>query len=315
LVYQKQVEFDNDPPVPSTVATPIKTTAVGSISTQYQPVTLAASVFGPVTVGSTVHVLDPNTPEDVVVQAAAAGSFTAYFQFAHSAGTPVEVDTIMGQPCHLVTTIGDQVIVSGDSNNPHMVYKSKAGSPQAFPVGQDAAGAITSQGVGTPSNGVVNLCEFRGQIACMNVSSLFEVPVINGSLYQPSEVAKKGLVAQSAWCKSESELWFLSNDGVYSWDGGTLTKRTEAIDPVFHGMTINGISPINYSSADGLRAARMEYRRGVFRLVYTGLDGYVHTIACEPRYGDRWIPLNENQPDGSGGFNYVTTIYREPDTE
>lgn len=316
LVYQTIVETDNDPPVPSTVASPIKgTISAIPANPQYQTatITVTAGAFTAVTPGSTVHILDAATPEDVVAASVTSSSLTAYFQFAHAAGTPVEVDTIMGQSCNLAASIGDQLLVAGDPNNPHMLYKSKAGSPQAFPVGEDAAGAITSQGVGTPANGIVNMCEFRGQVACMNVSSLFEVPVINSSLYQAAEVAKKGLISQSAWCKTESELWFLSNDGVYSWNGGTLAKRTEAIDPIFHNEYYDGISPLDYTNTSALANAKMEYRRGVVRLVYTGIDGNVRTLACEPRYGDRWVLMNDNQ--GTGPINYVTALYREPDTE
>jgi hypothetical protein len=316
LVYQNIVQTDNDPPVPSTVSVPITATLNGSVSTQYQTVnlTVTGGAWTNVTPGSTCHVQDPTTPEDVVVVSVTSTSITAYFQFAHASGTPVEVDTIMGQACNLVASIGDQKLVAGDPNNPHILYKSKAGSPQAFPVGVDAAGAVTSVGVGTPANGIVNMCEYRGQIACMNVSALFEVPVIQSSLYPANRMAEKGLVAQSAWCKTETELWFLSNDGVYSWDGGQLMNRTLAIDPIFHGEQFNNIAPVDYSSAAILSSARMEYRRGVVRLVYQATDGNIWVLMCEPRYGGRWTQANENQPAGGSSVNPITTIYREPDT-
>ncbi len=328
LVYAQQITVDNDPPVPSTVPSPITGTINATVTpgvlpsgTPYQTaaLTMTNGSMSIVTPGSTVHVLDSATPEDVVAVSVTSSGFTAYFQFPHAIGTPIEVDTIMGQPCNLTMTFGDCLLVAGDRNNPHLLYRGKSGSPQAFPVGEDAAGGITSMGVGTPSNGIVNMCEFRGQVCCMNVSSLFEVAVslwISGYAAQASEVAKKGLVGQSAWCKtSEPELWFLSTDGVYSWDGGSLRKRTEQIDPIFHGQEYNGMAPLDYSLSSRLAAARMEYRRGVVRLVYYDVNGNVATLACEPRYGDRWYPLNENQPAGGGSVHPIQTIYREPDTE
>lgn len=305
----------NYPPVVSTLQTPIKTSPTGSISTGWQTVTVAASVLGPVLPGTTVHIIDPLGSEDVIVESSTVNTFRAYFQIAHASGIPIEIDAITGSYCNLAISMQDSLIVAGDPNNPHLLYKSANGSPQYFPVGLDAAGAVTSIGVGTPANGIVNMCEFRGQVLTLNISNLFEVAVINGSLFLPAKVADKGLAAQSAWCKTDTEVWFLSDDGIYSWDGSSLRQRSIQIDGIFHGLDINGIPPLTYEPAQ-LQAVRMEFRGGYIHFAYTVFGGGLTELICEPRFSDRWINAVDAGSVSNPSPNKGTTmIYREPDTK
>jgi len=315
LQYADPIETDNDPPVTSTVPTPLTSTLQSGYSSGRQTISLTSAMLALVTNGSLLHIYGAN-PEDCVIESVQTSSTAiVYLQCSHTAGDGVEVDAITNQPCNLACSFptGDCLLVAGDPNNPHVLYKSKSGSPEAFPVGTDAAGAVTSIGVGTPSNGIVNMCDFRGQVLCLNASSLFEVALIQGSLVAPAEVAPKGLVAQSAWCETPTEVWFLSTDGVWSWDGGSLSKRSEAIDPIFHGEQINGLVPINMTST-ALLSARMEYRRNAVRLVYQGIDSNTHEMLCEPLYGDRWIPYDEDEYIGQSPEYPITAMYQETDT-
>lgn len=309
LVYQPQATFDNDPPVTSTVPQPLRATTSG-ITAGWAVATLSSSAFAKVKQGTLAYINDPVNAEQVVVEVATANTIRAFFQFAHASGTQMEIDAITGQPCNLTCSISDSVLVAGDPNNPAALYKSKTGAPQAFPVGTDASGAITTINVGTPANGIVNMCEFRGQVLCLNYSSLFEVAVLSGSLLAPAEVAKKGLMTQSAWCKTETEVWFLSDDGIYSWDGGTLRWRSEVIDTIFHNESYNGIPPINMNPGP-LATARMEYRRGRVRLLYTDVTGTIQQLSCNVRKQNSWILFQEQLGPAN---NAITDIYREEDT-
>ena len=316
LVYAAQLSVDNNPPVTSTLPAPVKTALYADVTAPgYQTVTVTTAVLGSVTVGTIAHITDPSGSEDVVIYAVvpASHTFNAYFQYPHvKTSTTIEIDAITGQACNLAITMQDAILVAGDPNNPHVLYKSATGRPQAFPVGLDAAGAVTSIGVGTPSNGIVNLCEFRGQVLCMNVSSLFETALINGSLMFPAKVADKGLAAQSAWCKTDTEVWFLSDDGIYSWDGGNLRNRSMSIFPIFHGQSFNGLPIISFTPSY-LSSVRMEYRAGMIRVHLYGVLGSGVELTCEPEFGDRWTLVTEEgvgSPDGG-----TTMLYREPDTK
>lgn len=296
---------DNDPPVPSTPSSPtgaggtIPVTAAGR-----QTVALASGSLSQVTPGTVLHCIF-DAPEDVVVEAVTGGGtgFTAYFQHAQPAGTTVLADTICGQPCNLALNVGQFILVAGDPSNPHIVYRSKGDTPEAFSI-LPADGSLATTACGTPSNPIVNWTEFRGQVLTLNLFGLFEFMVLGGSLTQASEVANRGLVALRAWCKTESEVWFLSNDGVWSWDGGTLRKRSEAIDPIFHGEQIEGFAPLDYGA--NISYAVMEYRRGQVHLLYQDATGDAHELFCEPMFNDRWSATSAS---------LVTFLYAEPDTQ
>lgn len=313
--YGRILETDNDPPVTSTLAAPLTYTLPSPVGPGWVNLTVPAAWIQSLKVGlgrgSLVHFFSGGAVDSAIVASVNTGTnqIGVYLQLQHSAGELAQVNAITGQPCNLVASVGDAMVVAGDPNNPHILYKSKTGRPECFPVGRDAAGAITSIGAGTPANGIVAITEFRGQVLAMNVSSLFEVAVINGSLTAPAQVADKGLVAQSAWCLTETEVWFLSRDGIYSWDGGALRKRSEYIDTIFRGEQVNGIPPLDMSQS-ALAGAQMAYSRGVVRLLYQDITGVTRTLACEPAYGDRWVIYNEND-----GLNPVTAMYTEPGSD
>jgi len=322
VVFSEQWETDNEPPVVSTVLSPITYTTLSGISAGWQTVTVSgfaavAAAMGGTGAGALIHINDATggTSEDVYASQVTATSFRAFFQFPHSTGATITVNAIYGQNCNLVAIIGEAVVVAGDPNNPHIVYKNRNGYPQSFPIGSDATGAVTSIAAGTPANGIVNITECRGQILTLNVSCLYEIAVIQGSLIQPAVVSYKGLKGQSAWCKTPGgEVWYLSDDGVYSWDGAQPRKRSEQIDPIFRGEQYAGISPISMAPSD-LNAARMEWHRGMIHLVYVNLAGQTRELVCEPAYRDRWIPYNEEFYETSLPEYPTTMLYQEPDTQ
>ena len=313
LAYAEVMETDNDPPVTSTVLSPIISTLNAGTSAGWQTVTLSSAVLEPVKDGSQLHVNDGSLPETVtILKVVSTSQFIAFFQYAHANSTQVEVDAITGQPCCLVATVGQYTVVAGDPNGAHYLYMSKAGRPEAFPVVASSGGA-NSINVGTPANGIQNLCEFRGQVACLNVSSIFEVAIDpTAGLTSPVEVVPHGLVSRYAWCKTDNELWFLSTDGIWSWNGGFPTKRSAAIDPIFHGRWVGGVSgiaPISFNPTY-LNKAYMAFYRGQVRLIYLDASGNSHIIVCEPAVSDRWQIYDQTV----SGANGPTVMLTEEDT-
>lgn len=284
------LETDNDPPVTSTVPTPISSTLSGSSSPGVQTISMVASIFGPVLPGTTVHITDDN-PEDVIAISATASSITAFFHFSHASGTFVSVDAITGQPCSLALPFGQFMVVAGDPNNPHALYRSTGGKPESFPVAP-SDGSQSSTFAGTPSNPIRNLMELRGLIVTLNAHSIYETTILQGSILQPSRVADRGLLFRSACCKRDQEIWFLAYDGIWSWDGGNLTCRSREIDSIFHGKTFNGILPIDVSGS-GFEPV-MEANRGVVRLYYQDTAGSHRTLVCDPANGDHWALFDES---------------------
>jgi len=134
LVFNTQITLDNDPPVDSQPQTPITGTVSGAIGAGFQTVTLSLGTTAGITRGSLMHFFY-NAPEDVtVIEILSSTQFKSYFQHDHTGFVgPIdfEVDTITGQACNLAISYQQFVLVAGDPNNPHIIYRSKGGSPEA----------------------------------------------------------------------------------------------------------------------------------------------------------------------------------------
>ena len=338
LVYAKAkvLEVDNDPPVPSRVATPIIATL--SVDEGRQTITnplvagigfTPSGIFVQVLPGSLMHITDEGTyggvsfSEDVIIESVGniGNQITAFFQSPHRS-IQAEVDAICGMPVPLAISFQQFLVLAGDPNNPHYLYRSKGDQPESFPV-TPADGSVAVISCGTPSNPIQNLCNFRGNILTLNLNSLFETTIINGSLQQPWEAANRGTVSRFAWCKTDTEVWFVSTDGVWSWDGGSLRKRSEAIDPLFHGQMYNRIQPVDMSATGisaalpngapgGLSLIQMEYYRGEIYLLFQDILGEVRVLKCNPNYNDRWSPHYLNMEVGAAD-QPTTFLYNESD--
>ena len=305
IVYNELMETDNDPPVPSTVTS--STGAKATINAITVPGRNTATVSGgslsQITPGTKLRCFFDD-PEDVIVESVSGPTFVAYFQHTQNAGTTVQADFICGQPCNLAISYQQFVIVAGDPNNPHLLYRSKGDQPEAFAVAP-ADNSVATAACGTPSNPILNLYAFRGQICTLNLYGIFETLIYGGSLVQPAQMAAKGTVGMRANCKTDTEIWFLSTDGVWSWDGSSCRKRSEVIDPIFHGQSINGLSPLDYTVPE---KCVMEFRRGQVYLLYKAISGETQQIVCRPAFNDGWRAYDVTIPD-------TQFLYKEPDTE
>ena len=311
LEFAPQVSIYNDPPVTSTVPRPITGSLAAIASAGRQTVNLTLGTLAGVTPGTLLHLFYDN-PEDVIIEAVnSTTQFIAYFQHTHSANADFEIDTITGQMCNLAIAYQQFILVAGDPNNPQLIYRSLGGAPEYFPL-LPADGTVAVVACGSPSNPILAMCEFRGQIITLNSLSIFATLIINGNLIQGSEVASRGLVAPFAWCKTDNEIWFLSTDGIYSWDGGLCRKRSEAIDPIFHQQEINAIPPLSPQGITSTNYATqppfMEYYRGQVRLFYLDVNAQISCVVCEPRFSDRWRRLDLS----TGGI--IEIAYSEEDT-
>jgi hypothetical protein len=289
IVYADTLMEDNAPPIVSSLATPFSKPITAAVAaTGFQTVTVVPTGITP---GSQVHFMD-GTPEIVTVWSVAAGSFTAYCQNTHLNGERVECYSAVGQPAGLCCTAFDSIFVAGDPNNRHALYKSKTGFPESFPIIDEAFKSHVIN-VGSPSNYIVNICEFNGVIVCLNVSNIFEVQVWQGAMQAPvATPANRGLhpLAPWAWCKANNELYYLAYDGIYSWSGGQSLKRSAAIDSMFQNKRVgsgsSGVYPIDFSAAS-LAYSTMEFANNNVYLVYRSTDGNTRMLVYET-LNDRW---------------------------
>ena len=83
----------------------------------------------------------------------------------------------------------------------------------------------------------------------MNQDCLYVVQVFLGQMQAPIRTAAtRGLLTMMGWCRVDNEIWYVAYDGIYSWSGGASTKRSEPIDPLFHGMYVGPYAPIDLTA-------------------------------------------------------------------
>src|SRR6266568_1645353 len=128
----------------------------------------------------------------------------------------------------------------------------------------------------------MNITEFNGEVVVLNLSTINLIRVWQGVMQAPIETpAKRGLLSSFAWCKVGNSIWYLSYDGVYSWEGGQEQKRSEAINPIFLGETVNGIPPMDMRAGNGLptdpnnalRYVTFEYHNHEVNIIYRDTTG------------------------------------------
>jgi hypothetical protein len=306
LVSARFLTVDNDPPVPSNLPSRANSTATIPATAAgggRQAITISGGNISAITPGTQVYCIF-DSPETVTVESVVGSVITAYFQHQQPVGTTIFADVVCGQPCNLCISYQQFVLVAGDPNNPHLIYRSKGDTPESFTV-TPADGSVATVACGTPSNPILRMYEFRGQVVTLNLYGIFETVIYGGSFVTPAKVAARGTVGMRANCKTESEIWFLATDGVWSWDGAQCRKRSEAIDPIFHGQHVNGLAPIDNNTYS---LCVMECRRGQVYLVYVDTGGHSREIACEPAFNDRWRVTDYPQV-------VYSFIYAEPDTQ
>ncbi len=323
--------FDNDPPVLSTLPNPFIATISSIVSGGADQMSVlqvnlpsgVTNLGNVLTVGSTMYLYtggsgNISNQETVYVANTNAtdGSLSAsqvqvFMQYTHYVGDFVEVDAITGQPCALGCTAFDSIFLAGDPNNPQILYKSKSGMPEAFPVVELSTGIADQINVGSPSNPIMAVTEFGGQIICLNLSNLYVVSLFAGAMQNPIEApAQRGLVANWGWCKADNEIWYVSYDGLYSWAGGQSFKRSEKIDPLFKGFTINGYLPIDTTK---LQYCTLSYFRNEIRFVYVDTNGDYATLRYNVIY-DRWMIDIYYDSQVANEVTAPTSQYTETDT-
>lgn len=239
-----------------------------------------------------------------------------FLQQTHVAGEQVECSAKVGQPCDIICRIGDSVLLSGDVANPHKVYRSKSGRPGAFPVINEVTQQSHQIIVGSPSNPINGMADFDNEVVCLNRSSIYTFSIWGGQMSQPRLTpATRGLYCKHAWCRVDNAIWYLSHDGIYSWQGGASTNMSEAIKFVFSrsgtdddgaaGDTVNNLAPMDWESADDFRLA---FHDNHVWFVYQDTDGYRSVLIYSLLY-QRW----EHRRGTISDIQAILTFYADRD--
>lgn len=338
------LQFDNDPPVPSSLPTPLTANILafqaqggsGDTSTNTADTTTrlvlsglptsftAANIASVITVGSTLEVGFGLTSEPAIISAvgynttghATSAWVEVYLQYVHNttANDPsetIECDAILRGKCDLLHQDFDCLFLAGDPNNPATLYQSKVGRPEAFPVVNLENNFAQQINVGSPANPIYGITSIGpGELVCLNQDNIYIVQVWAGQMQQPIQApASRGLFAKWCWCKGDNRIWYLAYDGIYTWAGGESQKVSNKIDYLFKKQIVNGIFPVNYALASFFS---FSYAENSLYFSYVDTNNSYHRLRYEVLY-DRWT-VETIYSAGQAAIYGITALFTEPDT-
>lgn len=289
-------EFDNDAPVTSDIGQEYKYNLNGNYSkgsATIQLKSVSSGLRGILTPGTIVNIGGgiagaTGKQEPCIVLAVNDASFTTYLQYDHKDDEAVIWDTNAGTACDIVCSAFNRMWVAGDARNPHILYSSKTGRPEVFPVINQGTGNPHVLAVSSPDNPVNGIAEFNGELVCLCQNGIYTVRLDNGRLVGPFKTpANRGLVLKYAWGYVDNEIWFLSNDGIYAWGGGAVRKVTFAVDFIFNRRKINGIAPFDRQSANYYPLCNIQQKNNEVFFNYINTDGWFFVLRYHILF-DRW---------------------------
>lgn len=303
IIGAKTAFFDNNPPVLSSLPIlfdfPIASvSALGSNIYQCTlTVPIGVTVSNYITTGTQLTLYQDyslsNSIKEQRVYAISSGAatITAFFETAPVAGQNISAQAACNRGCDVGCSAFDRIWLAGDTWNPHILYSSKTGNPESWPVIGDGTGLPYQFTVTSPDDPIMGLVEFRNQLIILCRNDIYAATFDRGQVSINKTPAARGMITKGAYGIIDNELWFLSYDGIYSWSGGAVTKRTLAIDPMFNNQTINDILPIDYDGTFGTIPAISFFciaQKGndVFAN-FMNTDGYFQTIRYNLLF-DRW---------------------------
>jgi hypothetical protein len=214
-----------------------------------------------------------------------------YLQNKHYAGELVECEASAGVGCRYSAQAYGSLFYAGDTLNPHILYMSKPGRPDSFPVITEATGTANQLVVGSPSNPIMNIVEIGGKLISMNLSEFYDVPIWNGTMQAPVKAgAQRGLMAPFGWAKGANAIFYVATDGVYAWQGGASKKISEQIDWIFRDRVVNGLYPMDRTKLDDIICA---FFQNNLYMAYTATDGNNYYWVFDIDHG-RWHRVNKD---------------------
>ena len=229
--------LDNDPPVTSSLVSPIQTTlaasttlpSMSSIYSAFKPqvvtVAQADAIFVP---NQLVVIGNPSSEEVVAVVAGGVGVFSAILRLEHNQGEPVSVYSVPRQACNLCAFAYNQVWLAGDPNNPHYLYFSKKGLPENF-------GPQNYIPVSTPDDPINAVINWRGTLIVGTLKSWWIIVGQGAIPYAQPTGSVHGIVAQNGWVEVEGAIYYRAPDGIREFTGADGVYKSLPIEWIYRG--------------------------------------------------------------------------------
>jgi hypothetical protein len=137
----------------------------------------------------------------------------------------------------------------GDPNRPGDVYYCKRDEPDHWP--SDNRTEVCS-----PSEELMTGTVYAGQAFCFSrraMYALYPDLVVQGKVSGTPTPCRKGTWSRWGVTSGYGGIYFVSTDGVYRTTGGEPELISWDIDPIFHGQTINGYEPVDFTKPKSIR--------------------------------------------------------------
>jgi hypothetical protein len=305
------LNLDNDVPVTSPLNVPVDTTTQAPITgggVFTVPLASTQNIFP-----NQVLLISRNHPDEetVIVQSVSGNQITAYFQNPHSTGTTVYAAARQGTPVSIMSLAFGRAWFAGDPNNPDLIYYSKPNNVEQVPPQNFIE-------VGSPNDPVMAIFEFQGQVYAMTLTTAYRLMGSNFPALVPAPLrtsVQHGLVAPLAYVAVEGLIWYLSQDGVYAFNGGSSRYMSEPVEWVFrsdNSIFTAGAGPFSpVPQLDFTRASsvRMAFYQNEVYILYQDKNGNTWRLIYHTIY-NRWRYDNHS----SSPSNY-TTMLAEPDID
>jgi hypothetical protein len=250
-------------------------------------------------VGSSASGLyDDNLADSTLVQQEIL-SFEKYrpFQTTDLTGARIQVNLP-----YLWSFAGKYIMGCGDPNRPGYLYWTNPGDPDAASVSNNVQ--LTSQ-----TEALVNGFVYSGQPFCWTKDNLYPIQFgqdITTFRSNGPSACGRGVAAPWAFTSDGPQIYFLSQDGIYSTDGQSpAISLTEGnLRPIFNGLSVGQYTPVDYSAQEELR---LWYAGQKLYFVYKDTSGDRQLLSWHSAY-NRW-ELNTYFPGAIN--NAPTTVYED----
>lgn len=190
---------------------------------------------------------------------AAAGSTATYTDTLADAvlGDTIETDNDRPYNFSGIVLHNETLFGFGSTNDPPNVVRfSKRVDVEQWP---------SSQILYVGSDKVVGLISMGEQLYAITLGQIYRIIGTNADSYQPLSTGynRGGIDNIFGTCQMPGKAAVVCYDGIYEFPSGL--KLTQPIDGVFHGLTINGIPPINTTQ---LSKIRMEFYDNRLHVAY-----------------------------------------------
>lgn len=303
--FRDQLQIDNDPPVTSTLRTPINLTNMSFNIVNFQGgaiVSMTVPAGGQnvnqivpgqlITVGSgsnqeIAYVLDVQQPL----------SFRAFLQNPHSNGETITANATPRRPMNLMAIAFDKAWLAGDPDNPHVLYYSKPVRPESFPPQNFIE-------VGTPDSPIMFLVALKGLLYVFTTKTVYQVLGAGSSVpvVIPTGVMH-GAVSNFGWVASEGVIYYESYDGIYAFQGASSPYLSAATEWVWTGKNLG---PVPAMDTTQKAEVFMAYCNHEVYISYLDQNGQRNRQIWSDTY-TRWRSDDQSTSD-------ITAQYFEQDT-